>query len=74
MYTGCMSEKMKFPPRLSLPLSEKEREEIIDLKSTLQKERRTLKGFVLEAIMEKWKREKFEREGVLPPSAPPKKK
>jgi hypothetical protein len=58
MYTEGMTTQTKVPPRLSLPLSEEERMEIIDLKSHLQKERRSLKEFVIGAIRKEIEREK----------------
>jgi hypothetical protein len=61
MYTECMSTQIKVAPRLSLPLSEEERREIIELKSHLQIARRPLKAFVLEAIREKVGRERGKR-------------
>lgn len=70
MYTELMSEKPKLLPRMSLPLSEEEREFIIDLKSELARQRRQLKEFVMEAVREHAKREKMP---IRARDSPPKK-
>lgn len=61
MYAEAMSDKISWPSRMSLPLSEEERKKIIALKADLQIEKRTLKDFVMDAIWEKLKREKGQK-------------
>lgn len=57
MYEGTMNTKPSWPPRMSLPLSEEERNVVIDLKAVLQKQNRTLKDFVWESLVERIKRD-----------------
>lgn len=59
MYTERMNEKTKFAPRMSLPLSEEERDFVLDLKHELARQRRHLKEFVMEALREQARKEKF---------------
>jgi hypothetical protein len=58
MYEKPMSNRM-WPSRMSLPLSEEERDMVIDLKAVLQKQDRTLKAFVINSMMEQIKREQL---------------
>ena len=61
MYAPSMGTKIEWPSRMSLPLTREEKNLLIDLKADLQKEERTLKDFVWEAVMEKWHREKAKK-------------
>lgn len=69
MYEKSMNTKINWPPRMSLPLSPEERNVVIDLKAVLQKQERTLKDFVWEAL-----EERIRRENLLPIADKPKRK
>jgi hypothetical protein len=64
MYGDNMSEKITWPSRMSLPLTEEDRRKIILLKADLQMEKLTLRDFVMQAIWEKhaaWEKQKREK-------------